>query len=214
MKKTRVFIVDDEQDIRESLQSWLSRDYAVETFDSAESFVNALSDNKIQVGMPSCILLDFQLPGLNGVELQSKLKLMNAQFPIIFMSGNSLQSDVIDAWQGGAIDFILKPFTANQVSKKLFNFFHSANLNAKVDRPAATNHDLLEIPISQREAQVLALLGQGYLQNQVADTLGLSLRTIKMHRAAIKNKLNLKTLAELGSYFIKHQAAIEKIAKN
>lgn len=214
MNRSRIFIVDDEQDIRESLQSWLARDYIVETFDSAESFINALSDNKIQLGMPSCILLDFQLPGLNGVELQSKLKLMNAQFPIIFMSGNSLQSDVIDAWQGGAIDFILKPFSANQVGKKLFNFFHSANLNAKADRPAATIHDLLEIPISQREAQVLALLGQGYLQNQVADTLGLSLRTVKMHRAAIKNKLNLKTLAELGSYYIKHQSSIEKIAKS
>jgi FixJ family two-component response regulator len=214
MNKSRVFIIDDEQDIRESLQSWLSRDYAVETFDSAESFVNALSNNKFEVNLPSCILLDFQLPGLNGVELQSKLKLMNAQFPIIFMSGNSLQSDVIDAWQGGAIDFILKPFTANQVSKRLFNFFQSTNLNAKVDDPATSSHHLLEIPISQREAQVLALLGQGYLQNQVADNLGLSLRTIKMHRAAIKNKLNLKTLAELGSYYIKNQASIEKIAKN
>ena len=214
MKKSRVFIVDDDRDIRESLQSWLARDYVVDTFDSAESFANALSNNKIQVGMPSCILLDFQLPGLNGVELQSKLKLMNIQFPIIFMSGNSLQSDVIDAWQGGAIDFILKPFTANQVSKKLFNFFHSANLNAKANSPTTSSCDFAEIPISQREAQVLVLLGQGCLQNQVADTLGLSLRTVKMHRAAIKNKLNLKTLAELGSYFIKHQAAIEKIAKS
>lgn len=214
MKKSRVYILDDELDIRESLKSWLSRDYLVDAFESAESFLNALNSNQIDVDAPSCILLDFQLPGLNGVELQSKLKLMNVDLPIIFMSGNSLQSDVIDAWQGGAIDFILKPFTASQISEKLFNFFQSADLNKTTKSPITNDERLVDIPISKREAQVLELLGQGFQQNQVANALGLSIRTVKMHRTALKNKLNLKTLAQLGHFFSINRTSIEKIANN
>lgn len=212
MSKSRVIIVDDDEDVREGLQDWLSSEYEIEAYDSAESFLEAFNNFQFKDDSPSCILLDFQLPGITGVELQSNLRRMNMESPIIFMSGNALQSDVIDAWRGGAIDFILKPFTANQISEavsKVFARLIKLNIAPKYQSP---NQAILDIPISKREAQVLLLLGTGLQQADVAKSLGISLRTVKMYRTFLKNKLSLHTLMELGRYCDEHGAAIKKIA--
>ena len=202
MKKSKIIIVDDESVIREGLQDWLSHDYRVFAFDSAESFLSSLTS--IQDEAPTCILLDLQMPGMTGIELQNELKMQNIQFPIVFMSGNAQQSDIIDAWQGGAVDFLLKPFTASQVSSKL-----AKALNSDVLGKA---EDATDIPITKREAQVLLLLGQGRQQHEVAQSLNLSLRTVKMHRTSLKNKLGLNTLMELARFYDEHYPAISKIA--
>ena len=212
MKTHRVIIVDDDADIRDGLRVWLSTDYLVETFDSAESFLGALSNFNFEDGTPSCIVLDFQMPGMNGVELQQKLKQINVEFPIIFMSGNALQSDVIDAWHGGAVDFALKPFEPQKISSSLEKLFAATKQNYVNSKTNLDGHTLADQSITQREAQVLLLLGKGLEQQEVADILGLSLRTVKMYRTFLKNKLNLHTLMELGRYYDKHQASIEKIA--
>ena len=185
----------------------------IQAFDSAESFLAAFNDFEFEDGVPSCILLDFQLPGLTGVELQSNLKLMNKEFPIIFMSGNALQSDVIEAWRGGAMDFILKPFTATQISSALTKVFAKSIELQAVPTPPPEHTAPVEILISQREAQVLLLLGEGLQQIDVAKALGISLRTVKMYRAFLKNKLNLNTLMEVGRYCDANRQAIEKISK-
>lgn len=213
MNKPRVIIIDDESDIREALQGWLSRDYDVRTFDLAETFLNAVDNHELEDGMPSCILLDFQMPGMTGVELQANLKKLNAKLPIIFMSGNAMQADIIDAWQGGAVDFILKPFKASQVSVKLAKLFDSIDAKKKNNEQAIENEKIIDIPITQREAQVLLLLGQGRQQHEVAQLLDLSLRTVKMHRTAIKNKLNLNTLMELARYYDEHHQSILRITE-
>ena len=133
MKNSRVVIVDDDADLRESLSAWLSQDYLVEAFDSAESFLLAINDFNFEDGLPTCIVLDFKMPGMNGVELQKTLKEINVEFPIIFMSGNALQADVIDAWQEGAVNFILKPFAASKISDALQKLFNKAN-QQKIDK--------------------------------------------------------------------------------
>ena len=212
MKNARVIIVDDEADIRDGLKSWLSNEYMTQCFDSAESFLNAITNFDFEDGVPSCMLLDFQMPGMNGVELQAALKQINVEFPIIFMSGNAHNADIIEAWRGGAVDFILKPFTAQQISAALADVFakgmvHKANLLA----PKAS---ITHIPITPREAQVLLLLGKGHQQTEVAEMLGLSLRTVKMYRTFLKNKLDLNTLMELARYCDQHHASIQKIAEN
>lgn len=213
MNKPRVIIIDDETDIREALQGWLSRDYDVRTFDLAEAFLSALNNHELEDGTPSCILLDFQMPGMTGVELQANLQKLNAKFPIIFMSGNAMQADIIDAWQGGAVDFILKPFKASQVSEKLAKLFNSIDVKKINNEQVIENDKIIDIPITPREAQVLLLLGQGRQQHEVAQILNLSLRTVKMHRTAIKNKLNLNTLMELARYYDEHHQSILKIAE-
>ena len=214
MKHSRVIIVEDEAAVRQGLNDWLSKEYAVSSFESAEAFLDAVNSFEFEDGVPTCILLDFQMPGMNGVELQSNLQLMNIECPIIFMSGNAQQADIIDAWRGGAIDFLLKPFTGAQVSDALSALFEKAEKIRSEKPKIEVAHTLIDIPISQREAEVLLLLGKGHRQGEAADMLNITLRTVKMHRSSLKEKLNLNTLVELSRYCEEHKLSIERAMKN
>jgi FixJ family two-component response regulator len=150
------------------------------------------------------------MPGMNGVELQTRLREMQIAYPIIFTSGNAQQADIIDAWHGGATDFLLKPFTGAKVSEVLQTLFEKSNA-IPLSASSETNH-ATSTPISQREAQVLLLLGQGCRQHEIADTLNITLRTVKWHRASIKNKLGLNTLVEIARYCDQHQSLIQQTA--
>jgi len=206
MKPNKVIIVDDESIIRDSLSSWLSAEYEVQSYENGTDFLQALQSSDFEDGTPTCLLLDFQMPAINGVEVQNELRAINCEIPIIFISGNALQKDVIDAWRGGAVDFILKPFTATQISDALQKLFQQQHNLSEAD-----NHQT-ELPITQREAQVLNLLGLGHQQNEVAQMLGLSLRTIKMYRTFLKNKLNLNNLVELAKYYESNKQSISSLA--
>lgn len=213
MKSSLVIIVEDDTPLREGLTDWLSQEHEMIGFESAEDFLVALNDFEFEQGIPTCMLLDFQMPGMTGVELQSNLKLMNIEFPIIFMSGNAQHADIIEAWRGGAIDFLLKPFSGSEVSNALSALF-SKSAKLKLNSHEMPDANLTpEIPITHREAQVLLLLGQGHRQNEAANILNITLRTIKMHRGNLKSKLGLNTLFELTRYCDLHRASIEKIAK-
>jgi FixJ family two-component response regulator len=211
MKQFRVILVEDDAALRASLMDWLSKEYLVTQFESAEDLLGALNDFDLEDGIPTCILLDFQMPGMSGVELQTKLRGMNIAFPIIFTSGNAQQADIIDAWHGGAKDFLLKPFTGEKVSQVLKTLFQQSKaLKLAAASIPATNHPIL---ISKREAQVLLLLGKGYRQHEIADQLNITLRTVKWHRASIKNKLGLNTLVEIARYCDQHKLLIEETFK-
>ena len=219
MKPFRVILVEDDAALRASLTDWLSKEYLITQFASAEDLLGAINKFDLEDGIPSCILLDFQMPGMNGVELQTKLKEMNIDFPIIFTSGNAQQADVIDAWHGGANDFLLKPFTGERVSQVLRTLFEQSSSIKLATTLVQATTPLASIPISKREAQVLLLLGKGYRQHEIADALNITLRTVKWHRASIKNKLGLNTLVEIARYCDQHKLVIEetfqiKIIKN
>ena len=213
MMNTRVIIVDDEPIVRAGLENWLSRHYKVVGFDSAESFLEALNQFEFEDGLPTCMLLDFQMSGMNGVQLQEALKLMTPEFPIIFMSGNAQQAEIIDAWRGGAVDFILKPFTPKQVKETLEKHF-AAILQSNIIQSPTDSRENIHIPITKREAQVLLLLGKGHQQSEVAQMLKISTRTVKMYRSFLKNKLELNTLGELVKYCLNFESSITKIAQN
>lgn len=207
MKSLRVIIVDDEQDIRDALYGWLSKDFAVDCYESAELALKAITNPQFENDIPICILVDLNMPNTSGIELQSQLAALNTAHPIVFMSGSATQADIIKTWQGGAIDFILKPFSAEQISqalKKVLDKLHSLKTTSEAK--------IIDLQITRREAQVLLLLGKGFQQIEVADKLGLALRTVKMYRAFLKNKLNLNTQMELARYCDKHSKSIELIA--
>jgi FixJ family two-component response regulator len=213
MKQLRVILVEDDAALRGSLTDWLSKEYLVTQFESAEALLCALNNFDLEDGISTCILLDFQMPGMNGIELQTKLKELNIDFPVIFTSGNAQQADIIDAWHGGAADFLLKPFTGEKVSQALKALFQQSRAMKLAAAIPVLNHSI-SIPISQREAQVLLLLGKGYRQHEIADALNITLRTVKWHRASIKNKLGLNTLVEIARYYDQNQFLIEKISKS
>ena len=212
MINARVIVVDDEPIVRAGIENWLSPTYKVTVFDSAESFLNAFNQFDLEDGMATCILLDLQMTGMSGLELQNSLKLMNAEFPIIFISGNAEQADIINAWRGGAVDFILKPFTPQQLTEALEKQFNAIKQAKLTPLPSVTKH--IQIPITKREAEVLLLLGNGHQQHEVAKRLGISIRTIKMYRSFLKDKLGLNTLGELIKYCQQNEGSIRKISAN
>ena len=212
MRNAKVIIVDDESIVRAGLENWLSQDYELKSFDSAKSFLDAFEQFEFEDHLPTCILLDLQMPEMNGLELQKTLKLMNAEFPIIFMSGNAQQIDIINAWQGGAADFILKPFTASQITDALDKNFKKISRHKNF----ASNEiprKLIDIPITKREAEVLLLLGNGHRQPEVAKLLGIAPRTVKMYRTFLRDKLSLNTLGELIKYCQNYEHSIKRIAE-
>lgn len=212
MRNAKVIIVDDESIVRAGLENWLSQDYEVKSFDSAKSFLEAFEQFEFEDHLPTCILLDLQMPEMNGLELQKNLKLMNAEFPIIFMSGNAQQIDIINAWQGGAADFILKPFAASQITDALDKNFKKISRHKNF----ASNEiprKLIDIPITKREAEVLLLLGNGHRQPEVAKLLGIAPRTVKMYRTFLRDKLSLNTLGELIKYCQNYEHSIKRIAE-
>lgn len=214
MKNSLVIIVEDDAALRQGLTDWLSHDHEVASFESAEDFLAALNDFEFEDGIPTCLLLDLQMRGMTGVALQSELKRLNLECPIIFMSGNAQQADIIEAWRGGAIDFLLKPFSGSDVSNVLNALFiKAAQLKLEATEEPVTNLPM-DISMTHREAEVLLLLGKGHRQGEAAKMLNITLRTVKMHRANLKDKLGLNTLFELTRFCDAHQSAIEKIAKS
>lgn len=209
----KVIVVDDEPIILAGLENWLAEDYKTLSYDCAETFLEAFIQFEFEDGLPTCILLDFQMPGMNGVELQASIKAINIEIPIIFMSGNAQQADIIDAWRGGAVDFILKPFAPLQVTAALDRQFDVIKQNI-AHQPKLVNKSLINIPITKREAEVLLLLGNGRQQIEVAQALNISIRTVKMYRSNLKEKLGLDTLADLAKYCNQYELSIEAIAKN
>ena len=211
MKNTRVIIVEDDTVLRNSLTKWLSFKHQISAYQSAEDLLEAINHFDHENEISTCILIDYQLPGINGNELQSALRQLNIEYPIVFMSGNIRTEDVIDVWRGGAIEFILKPFSGDQLSACLKNVFIKEN-RLKLDSMSTKKMtEIIDISISPREAEVLHLLGQGFRQAEVAQILGIGLRTIKMYRTSLKNKLNLNTPVELSRFYDQHALSIQKI---
>lgn len=210
MRNIRILIIEDDAALRESLCDWLANEYIVIPFESAEKLLEFLKNNNLEDGIKTCLLLDFQMPGMNGVELQAILKNMNVHFPIVFTSGNAQQADIIDAWHGGAVDFILKPFTGAKISKTLKALFDQSDSSRIRESSLPYPDNSTSIPISQREAQVLLLLGKGYKQHEIANMLNITLRTVKWHRASIKNKLGLDTLIQIARYCDQNMLSIKK----
>jgi FixJ family two-component response regulator len=207
-----IHIIDDEPVIRESISEWLSKKYDVFSYSSGEEYLAALKQFNLKDQQYTCILLDFQMPGMNGLELQDALMRLSSKFSIIFMSDNANQSDMIDAWHGGAIDCLLKPYNPAKINEILEK--HFIRMEESAYKHSLHDRVLSEVPIqiTRREAQVLLLLGEGHSQIGVAQKLGISLNTVKMYRSFLKNKLDINTLSELIRYCDKYKKSIEKIA--
>lgn len=210
----RILIIEDQLSVRKALTDWFSHEYEVVNFESASDFLDAMASFDFEDGTPTAMLLDFQLVGMTGVDLQKTLREMNVEFPIVFMSGNAEKKDVIDAWRGGAVDFILKPFSGPEISKVVESVFQKIETHAHRNPRQPPSGALPNLPITPREAEVLLLLGKGQRQNEVAQLLNISLRTVKMYRAFIKQKLDLNTLVELTRFCDQYQDALQKLTNH
>jgi FixJ family two-component response regulator len=179
-----IYLVEDNVSQRESIESILNFiGYNISSFSNANAFLK----NKIQ--RPGVLVTDMQMPDISGVELQEQLLQLNIDIPIIFISGEASISQSIKAMQQGAIDFLVKPFDADQLIQVVKK---ACGLDAK----KIYLKELLET-LSPRELEVYKLLNEGLNNNELIDKLKLSLPTVKQYKSEVMRKLKIKTLSEL-----------------
>jgi two-component system, LuxR family, response regulator FixJ len=189
-----IFIVDDDPAVRGTLSVILSRNgYEVACYAEGESFLAAA-----RVRSPACILLDVYLPGRSGLDILKDLNAEEYPVPILMISGKGDIPMAVEAIKHGALDFIEKPFRANTVSTAVQDAIvaWSRRPSNKVVSGLPTEFAGCK-PLTKREGEVLAQLVTGASSKEAAAQLGISPRTIEIHRTHIMGKLGAKNIADL-----------------
>jgi len=191
-KKGTVYVVDDDEAVRDSLQ-WLleGKDYRVRCFDSGETFLGRYDPREV-----ACVLVDIRMAGMTGLELQDRLIERNSPLPIVFITGHGDVPMAVDTMKKGALDFIQKPFDEEQLVSTVERMLAAAKDSFAESLQAASRHALIS-KLTTRESQVLERIVAGRLNKQIADDLGISIKTVEAHRANIMEKLNANTVADL-----------------
>ena len=191
-KKGNIYVVDDDEAVRDSLQ-WLleGKDYRVRCFDSAESFLSRYDPLEV-----ACLLVDIRMPGISGLELQDRLIERKSPLPVVFITGHGDVPMAVTTMKKGAMDFIPKPFKEEELLSVVERMLDQAR-EAFADYQHAANRDALMGKLTARESQVLERIVAGRLNKQIADDLGISIKTVEAHRANIMEKLNANTVADL-----------------
>jgi FixJ family two-component response regulator len=187
-----VFAIDDEEPMRNALRRLLSScGFAVEVFASASEFLE-----RTALSRPACILLDLNMPGMNGLELQQELHARGVTVPIVFLTGAGTVANAVTAMQAGATDFVEKPFCEDDLIERVSRALDCDRTALQRDCEATLVREKVET-LTLRERQVLVLLTQGQSNKLIARRLDLSPRTVEGYRARITEKLEVKTVAEL-----------------
>jgi FixJ family two-component response regulator len=191
-KKGTIYVVDDDEAVRDSLQ-WLleGKGYRVRCFDSAESFLSRYDPREV-----ACLIVDIRMGGMTGLELQSRLLEERSPLPIVFITGHGDVPMAVDSMKNGAMDFIQKPFKEDQIVGLVERMLDRAK-DTFADYQLAVNRDALLSKLTLRESQVLERIVAGRLNKQIADDLGISIKTVEAHRANIMEKLSANTVADL-----------------
>jgi FixJ family two-component response regulator len=187
-----VFIIDDDASIRKSLSRLLrSAGYTAEAFPSAEDFLRREHFDGV-----GCIVLDVQMPGLSGMDLQEELSKADYHMPIIFITGHGNIPMSVQAMKKGAVDFLVKPFDDKELLQGVREALEKER-KAKAER--AEVHDILRRieQLTPREHDVLRCVIAGMLNKQIALKLGIAEKTVKVHRGRIMEKLQANSVVEL-----------------
>ena len=191
-KKGTVYIVDDDEAVRDSVQ-WLleGQDYRVRSFESAEAFLSRYDPREL-----GCLLVDIRMDGMSGLDLQDRLSERNSPLPLAFITGHGDVPMAVDTMKKGAMDFIQKPFKEEELLPLVERMLEHARTSFEEHQQAA-NRDALLNKLTGRETQVLERIVAGRLNKQIADDLGISIKTVEAHRANIMEKLGANTVADL-----------------
>jgi len=187
-----VFIVDDDEAMRESL-TWLieSVGLTVKTFSSADDFLKAYYP-----GRPGCLLLDVRMPGMSGLELQEYLKKQQVTVPVIMITGHGDVPMAVRAMKVGAVDFIEKPFNDEQLLESIRNAL-SIDEERRDDQAFKAEIASRLALLTPRESEVMQMVTDGKSNKEIANTLGVSAKTVEAHRAKVMEKMQASSLAEL-----------------
>jgi len=193
--KEFVYIVDDDEAVRDSLR-WLleGNGFSVKVFSNAEEL---LDFSKTQShGMEGCLILDVRMPGITGVELHDVLLKEGINIPVIFITGHGSVSLAVKSMKKGAIDFLEKPFSDEEICRLVDSSLQKAR-DVSDKREVNLKAQELLAKLTPRENQVLERITAGRLNKQIADDLNISIKTVEAHRANIMTKVEARTVAEL-----------------
>jgi RNA polymerase sigma factor (sigma-70 family) len=187
-----VFVVDDDEALRRGLLLLIrSKGLNVETFASAEAFLQRCDDQ-----CTGCLILDIEMPGISGLELQERLAAQGIYLPIIILTGHADVPGAVRALQGGAIDFIEKPFKAETLLDRIRRAIQRDQANRTRLSQQATISQRFD-RLTPRERQVLDLVVNGKSNKVIGIDLGISERTVELHRSRIMKKLEARSMAAL-----------------
>jgi len=187
-----VHIVDDDEAVRDSLR-WLleANGYRVRAYQSAETFLDEY--DPAQVGV---LIADVRMPGMSGLELQEQLIARKSPMPIVFITGHGDVPMAVSTMKKGAVDFLEKPFNESDLREIVARMLEQASQRLSAVQ-AQRNHEAMLARLTAREQQVLERIVAGRLNKQIADDLGISIKTVEAHRANIMEKLEVTTVADL-----------------
>ena len=202
MNREIVYVVDDDEAVRDSLR-WLleGNGFTVKVFESAERLLESTKQSNQK--LHGCLILDVRMPGMTGIELHDELIKNDVDLPIIFITGHGSVSIAVKSMKKGAIDFLEKPFSDEQ----LCTLVDAALVKARDNTDEKEFGDKAQILLSKltpRESQVLERIIAGRLNKQIADDLKISIKTVEAHRANIMTKVEARTVADLIKVALMH----------
>ena len=187
-----VFVVDDDISVRESLELLIRCEgWQSETFSSGQEFLA-----RPRARVPCCLVLDFSLPGLNGLELQKRIAVERTDMPIIFITGHGDVPMTVQAMKAGAVELLTKPFNDDVLLTAIRAALERSRVVLRMKAEMRVLRDRYT-SLSQRERQVMALVVSGLLNKQVGGELGISEITVKAHRGKVMQKMMAGSLADL-----------------
>lgn len=191
-QSSTVFIVDDDEAVRDSLR-WLleANGYRVRAYESAERFLAEYDPEVIGV-----LIADVRMPGMTGLELQEQLLAKKSTLPIVFVTGHGDVPMAVSTMKKGAVDFLEKPFNEADLREIVARMLEQAVQRVSKFQ-AQKDHEAMLARLTAREQQVLERIVAGRLNKQIADDLGISIKTVEAHRANIMEKLEVTTVADL-----------------
>ena len=187
-----VFVIDDDEAVRDSMGMLLdSADLAYRCFDSADAFFEQHVSTQ-----RGCLVLDIRMPGMTGLELQQRLTETGSALPIIFITGHGDVPMAVEAMRQGAFDFLRKPVNESDFLERIQLALdqESDSWLHKLDRDDSRQRIA---SLTEREDEIFQLVAQGIANKAIAVDLGISERTVEVHRAQVMKKLDTKTLAQL-----------------
>ncbi|HAW45288.1 MAG TPA: DNA-binding response regulator [Sutterella sp.] len=196
-----IYVVDDDAEVRNSFTRVLEvGNYRVQAFDSGESFLAKYDPNAIAV-----LIIDQRMDGMSGTEVQEHLIARKANIPIVFLTGHGDVRMAVDVLKKGAADFLEKPCRPEQIMPLIDKLLTEAREKQLQNEKLSLNAALLA-KLTPREQQVLERIVAGRLNKQIADDLGISIKTVEAHRASIMDKTNSGTVADLIRIVLESQA--------
>jgi len=202
-EKPVVHIVDDDDAVRDALSLlMMSEDIPAKTFASADEFLLQHAEEQ-----PGCLLLDVRMPGMNGLELLDILNERKVTLPVIFITGHGDVHMAVNAMKAGALDFIEKPFDNERLVKVVHNCINTCvDLNDTSEHKREVEARLSRL--TKREKEVMGMLVDGKQNKVIARELGISPRTVELHRAKVMEKLQAHSLSEV----VRAALLVEEIA--